>query len=263
MQANVKTKEGKQHEDRDAQFLHINGQTKQFLASGIPVLSMDCKKKELVGNFKNGGREWQPKGAPVETNVHDFKDKVLGKAISYGVYDVGRNEGPWVNVGCDHDTAEFAVNSLRSWYNSPERKAAYPEISEAYLCMDGGGSNAWRSRLWKDALVKFSLETGLKIHVSHLPPGTSKWNKIEHRLFSHITMNWRGRPLTSHEVIIESLRATTTTTGLKVHAQMDIGKYPIGKKITDEELVRLNQHIVRAEFHGEWNYTVTPLFSQE
>ncbi len=262
LQANVKTREGKQHEDRDAQFVHINNQSKEFLASGKPVLSIDCKKKELVGNFKNGGREWEPKGQPIETNVHDFKDKELGKAIPYGIYDVGRNEG-WMNVGCDHDTAEFAVNGLRTWFNSPERQAAYPGIREVYLCMDGGGSNAWRSRLWKDALVKFSLETGLTIRVSHLPPGTSKWNKIEHRLFSHITMNWRGRPLTSHEVIIESLKATTTATGLRVHAQLDTGKYPTGKKITDEELVQLSQFITRDEFHGEWNYTITPLFSAD
>lgn len=259
LQSNVKTKEGKQHEDRDAQFIHINTQSKACLDSGSPVLSMDCKKKELVGNFKNGGREWNPQGQPVETNVHDFKDKILGKAIPYGVYDVGRNEG-WVNVGCDHDTAEFAVNSLRSWFNNPERQLAYPAgFTEVYLCMDGGGSNAWRSRLWKEALVAFSQETGLTIRVSHLPPGTSKWNKIEHRLFSHITMNWRGRPLTSHEVIIESLKATTTATGLKVHAQMDLGKYETGKKITDKDLARVNQHIIREEFHGEWNYTVTPL----
>lgn len=263
LQSNVKTKEGKQHEDRDAQFIHINTQSKACLDLGTPVLSMDCKKKELVGNFKNGGREWNPQGQPVETNVHDFKDKLLGKAIPYGVYDVGRNEG-WVNVGCDHDTAEFAVNSLRSWYNSPERQLSYPAgFTEVYLCMDGGGSNAWRSRLWKEALVTFSQETGLTIRVSHLPPGTSKWNKIEHRLFSHITMNWRGRPLTSHEVIIESIKATTTATGLKVHAQMDLGKYETGKKVSDKDLARVNRHIIREEFHGEWNYTVTPLQSAQ
>ena len=260
LQANVKTKEGKQHPDRDAQFLHINQKILECQAKNIPVLSIDCKKKELVGNYKNGGREWHEEGRPEETNVHDFPDKQLGKAIPYGLYDLARNEG-WVNVGCDHDTAEFAINTVRCWYNSIERRAAYPDPTALRLCMDGGGSNASRSRLWKGALVRLAAETGLTIMVSHLPPGTSKWNKIEHRLFSHITMNWRGRPLTSHEVIVETIKATTTSTGLKVHAQLDPGKYETGKKITDEEMTHVLQHIVRDSFHGEWNYTVIPATS--
>jgi len=257
LQANVKTKEGNQHADRDEQFREINRQVEECLRVGIPVLSMDCKKKENIGEFKNGGQEWAPKGRPVEAKVHDFKDNELGKAIPYGLYDVGRNQG-WVHVGIDHDTAEFAVNTVRNWYQSEHRRQAYPNITEIYMCLDGGGSNNWRSRLWKEALVNFAQETGLTIRVSHLPPGTSKWNKIEHRLFSHITMNWRGRPLTSLEVVVETIKATTTKSGLTVHAQIDPAKYETGKKISDETLARINQFIVRNAFHGEWNYTIVP-----
>ncbi|MHB1953455.1 MAG: ISAzo13 family transposase, partial [Sulfobacillus sp.] len=232
LQGNAKVTEGGQHEDRDAQFQFINQQIVDYTAASVPVLSMDCKKKELVGDFKNGGKEWHPKGKPEKVRVHDFMDKELGKAIPYGVYDVARNEG-WVNVGSDHDTAEFAINSLRFWLDSPERKAAYPTVTELFICLDGGGSNNSRSRLWKEALVNFSTSTGIKVHVSHLPPGTSKWNKIEHRLFSHITMNWRGRPLISHEVVVQTIQSTTTKKGLKVHANLDKNKYETGKKVSD------------------------------
>ena len=248
----AKTFEGKQHPDRDAQFVYLNEQVKAFLAAGQPVISVDAKKKELIGRFKNGGREWNPAGQPEEVNVHDFADPKLGKAIPYGVYDVGRNTG-WVSVGQDHDTASFAVASILRWW---EMAAApgYPEARHLLICADGGGSNGYRLRLWKVELQNLANATGLQVTVCHLPPGTSKWNKIEHRLFSHITMNWRGRPLVSHEVVVELLTATTTREGLRVQAQRDEGSYPTKTKVSDEQLaaVRLTRH----SFHGEWNYTI-------
>jgi hypothetical protein len=252
LQANSKTKEGGKHPDRDAQFRYLANQTAAFLAAGQPAISVDTKKKELVGDFKNGGREYQPLGEPEEVRVHDFKDPELGKAIPYGVYDVARNEG-WVNVGVDHDTSTFAVESIRRWWFNMG-KACYPGATQLMISADGGGSNGSRARLWKLELAKFSEETGLKITVCHLPPGTSKWNKIEHRLFSYITMNWRGRPLVSHEVVVECIAATSTSTGLKVQAALDSGEYPIGTVVLDEELAAID--IRRHEFHGEWNYII-------
>jgi len=215
LQAAVKTREGNQHPDRDAQFRYLNEQVRSFGNRGLPVVSVDTKKKELIGEFKNAGKEWQPKGQPVEVNVHDFPEEA-GKAIPYGIYDVGRNEG-WVSVGQDHDTAAFAVESLRRWWRG-EGRAAYPDAHQLLISADGGGSNGYRARLWKYELGKWAQEEGLAITVCHLPPGTSKWNKIEHRLFAHISMNWRGRPLTSHEVVVDLIGATTTQQGLKVHA---------------------------------------------
>ena len=252
LQANAKTREGSSHADRDAQFRYINDQVAAFSANGDPVISVDAKKKELVGNYKNPGREWQPVGEPEEVNVYDFPGKAVGKAIPYGVYDVQANEG-WVSVGGDHDTAAFAVETVRRWYRSVG-KPTYPGASRLLICADGGGSNASRSRLWKTELAGLVAETGLEVTVCHLPPGTSKWNKIEHRLFSHISMNWRGRPLVSHEVAVELIGATTTRTGLKVRAERDLGLYPTKIKVSDEELaaVPLRKH----EFHGEWNYTI-------
>jgi hypothetical protein len=248
LQANAKTKEGSSHVDRDAQFRYINDQVAAFSANGDPVISVDAKKKELVGNYKNPGREWQPVGEPEEVNVYDFP----GKAIPYGVYDVQANEG-WVSVGGDHDTAAFAVETVRRWYRSVG-KPTYPGASRLLICADGGGSNASRSRLWKTELAGLVAETGLEVTVCHLPPGTSKWNKIEHRLFSHISMNWRGRPLVSHEVAVELIGATTTRTGLKVRAERDLGLYPTKVKVSDEELAAVPLH--KHEFHGEWNYTI-------
>jgi Rhodopirellula transposase DDE domain len=254
LQANAKLKEGKQHPDRDAQFAYLNDQVKQHQAAGAPVLSVDTKKKELVGEFKNGGREWQPKGRPEAVNVHDFASQGLGKAIPYGVYDVSRNSG-WVSVGTDHDTASFAVETLRRWWRE-QGCALYKGSRRLLLCSDGGGSNDYRSRLWKVELARFAQETELQITVCHLPPGTSKWNKIEHRMFSHISMNWRGRPLTSHEVVVELIGATTTRQGLQVHAELDSGNYPTGVKVSNAELasVPITKHV----FHGEWNYTISP-----
>jgi len=250
LQGNAKTHEGNQHPDRDAQFRYLNEKATEFRDTGLPVVSVDAKKKELVGEFKNGGREWEPKGQPVEVKVHDFLDKELGKAIPYGIYDIERNVG-WVNVGQDHETAAFAVESLRRWWRG-DGELVYSNAGELLICADGGGSNGYRSRLWKYELGRFAAETGLSITVCHLPPGTSKWNKIEHRLFSHITMNWRGRPLTSLEVIVDLIGATTTKQGLKVHAERDLGSYPKGVKVTDAELAAI---ILKAhDFHGEWNY---------
>ncbi len=254
LQGNAKTHEGNQHPDRDAQFRYLNEKATEFRDTGLPVVSVDAKKKELVGEFKNGGREWEPKGQPVEVKVHDFLDKELGKAIPYGIYDIERNVG-WVNVGQDHETAAFAVESLRRWWRG-DGELVYSNAGELLICADGGGSNGYRSRLWKYELGRFAAETGLSITVCHLPPGTSKWNKIEHRLFSHITMNWRGRPLTSLEVIVDLIGATTTKQGLKVHAERDLGSYPKGVKVTDAELAAI---ILKAhDFHGEWNYTIIP-----
>jgi hypothetical protein len=254
LQAAAKTLEGSQHPDRDAQFHYLNDQVKAFLAAGQPVVSVDAKKKELVGTFKNGGREWQPQGQPEQVNVHDFPDKQVGKAIPYGVYDVGRNAG-WVTVGRDHDTATFAVASLRRWWQAVGT-GAYPGAERLLICADGGGSNGYRIRLWKVELQQFADASGLTVTVCHLPPGTSKWNKIEHRLFAHISMNWRGRPLVSHEIIVDLIGATTTSTGLRVQAELDPGQYPTKVKVSDDELatVQLTPHA----FHGEWNYTVTP-----
>ena len=254
LQAAAKTLEVTQHPDRDAQFRYLNDQVKAFLAAGQPVVSVDAKKKELVGPFKNGGREWQPQGQPERVNVHDFPDKHVGKAIPYGVYDVGRNAG-WVTVGRDHDTATFAVASLRRWWQvvGPD---AYHGADRLLVCADGGGSNGYRVRLWKVELQQFADASGLAVTVCHLPPGTSKWNKIEHRLFAHISMNWRGRSLVSHEVIVELIGATTTAGGLRVQAELDPGAYPTKVKVSDAELARV--HLTPHAFHGEWNYTVTP-----
>jgi Rhodopirellula transposase DDE domain len=254
LQAPTKTLEGRQHPDRDAQFRYLNEQVKTFLGAGQPVVSVDAKKKELVGAFKNGGREWQPQGQPERVNVHDFPDPRLGKAIPYGIYDIGRNTG-WVTVGQDHDTASFAVTSLRRWWQAVGM-TAYPATERLLICADGGGSNGYRVRLWKLELQRFADDSGLAVTVCHLPPGTSKWNKIEHRLFAHISMNWRGRPLISHEVIVELIGATTTGAGLQVQAELDLGQYPTKVKVTDEEMARL--HLTPHTFHGEWNYTLTP-----
>jgi Rhodopirellula transposase DDE domain len=254
LQANAKTVEGRQHPDRDAQFRHINAQVSSFQEAGDPVISVDCKKKELVGRYRNGGREWSPKGEPEQVNVHDFKGD-LGKAVPYGVYDMTANTG-WVNVGADGDTAQFAVESIRRWWANIG-KGAYPNARRLLITADSGGSNGARLRLWKAELAKLAAETGLEISVCHLPPGTSKWNKIEHRLFAQISMNWRGRPLESHEVIVETIAATTTRTGLKVHASLDTGSYPTGIKITDNEMKHLEATaITRHDFHGNWNYTI-------
>jgi Rhodopirellula transposase DDE domain len=254
LQGNAKITEGRQHVDRDAQFGYLNAQVIDHLGAGAPVVSVDTKKKELVGEFKNGGREYQPTGSPVKVNVHDFPDEELGKAIPYGVYDVAANTG-WVSVGADHDTSAFAVETLRRWWNAVGCHR-YPGADRLLVCADGGGSNGSRVRAWKIELAKLAAETGLAITVCHLPPGTSKWNKIEHRLFSQITMNWRGRPLTSHQIIVDLIGATSTATGLTVRAELDTGTYPIGIKYTNKQVDALP--ITRHNFHGEWNYTVAP-----
>jgi hypothetical protein len=258
LQANAKTTEGGQHLDRDAQFAYLNDQATDHLATGDPVISVDTKKKELVGAYRNNGREWQPKGEPEQVKVHDFIDTELGKANPYGVYDVGTNTG-WVSVGTDHDTAAFAVNTIATWWQQVG-KTLHPNATRLMISADGGGSNGYRTRQWKTELAEFAAATGLTVTVCHLPPGTSKWNKIEHRLFSHISMNWRGRPLTSHEVIVETIAATTTSTGLTVPAELDRTTYPTGVKIPDAEMKALeNQRILtRHDFHGEWNYTLNP-----
>jgi transposase len=254
LQAPKKTREGRQHPDRNAQFEHIAAETKAFQAANQPVLSIDTKKKELVGDFFNKGSEWQLKGEPEPVRVHDFADDELGKVNPYGVYDVTRNEA-WVSVGTDHDTAAFAVASLERWWTMMGKKA-YPDATDVLVVADGGGSNGSRVRLWKTSLQALADKTGLTFHVSHLPPGTSKWNKIEHRLFSHIGMNWRGRPLVSHEVIVNLIAATTTKTGLKVRAKLDKRRYPKGLKVSDAEMAMLK--IDRNDFHGEWNYVLRP-----
>ena len=254
LQGNQKTKEGSIHPDRDAQFKFIHGRVEDFQHRGQPVVSVDTKKKELVGDFKNGGREWRPKGDPEQVRVYDFVDKTLGKANPYGVYDPTANVG-WVSVGVDHDTAEFAVETLRRWWEKMGR-SRYPAATELLVTADGGGSNGSRVRLWKVALQRFADQTGMSISVCHFPPGTSKWNKIEHRMFSHISMNWRGKPLFSHEVVVNLIASTTTRAGLKIEAEIDTNTYPKGIQVTDEELEKIK--IQRADFHGEWNYTILP-----
>jgi Rhodopirellula transposase DDE domain len=254
LQANRKTREGAAHPDRNAQFEHINEQTKACQKRGQPVISVDTKKKELVGDFRNGGREWRPRGKPLEVRVHDFQDPALGKAIPYGVYDVTNNEA-WVSVGLDHDTAEFAAEAIRRWWTKMGRRR-FPKARQLYVTADGGGSNGSRSRLWKAALQQLADKTGLTLLVSHFPPGTSKWNKIEHRLFCHITQNWRGKPLVSHEIIVQLIGATTTATGLKVKAALDRRQYPTRQKITDEQLQQVR--LKPADFHGDWNYSIRP-----
>jgi hypothetical protein len=254
LQANRKTKEGASHPDRDAQFAYLNGRTRAMQQAGQPVISVDCKKKELVGAFKNGGREWHPKGEPEQVQVHDFLDKELGKAIPYGVYDVTQNQG-FVNVGVDHDTAAFAVATIARWWEQIGQKM-YPHATELQIMADGGGSNSSRCRLWKASLQQFADATGLQVHVSHLPPGTSKWNKIEHRMFSFISLNWRGRPLVSHEVIVSLIGSTTTQTGLRIEAALDPRPYPTKIRVSDADLARVN--VEEHAFHGEWNYTIRP-----
>ena len=253
LQANRKTKEGSaNHPDRDQQFNYINEQATAFQNQKQPVISVDTKKKELVGEFKNAGQEWQPKGDPVQVQGHDFPDPQLGKANPYGVYDQNANVG-WVSVGTDHDTSEFAVESIRRWWNNMGR-ARYPEATELLITADGGGSNGYRVRLWKVALQRFANETGLRISVCHFPPGTSKWNKIEHRMFSYISMNWRGQPLISHEVIVNLIGSTTTQSGLTISAELDVNIYPKGIRVSDDELEMVN--LTKAAFHGEWNYII-------
>jgi hypothetical protein len=254
LQGNRKTLEGTDHPDRNAQFEYINARVQEALAQGQPVISVDTKKKELVGQFKNGGREWRPEGDPEKVNVYDFVDKELGRANPYGVYDLANNTG-WVSVGTDHDTASFAVATIRRWWLAMGTPL-YPDVKELLITADGGGSNGSRVRLWKLELQQLSDELGIPIRVSHFPPGTSKWNKIEHRLFSHISMNWRGKPLVSHEVIVNLIAATTTRKGLKVSAEIDSKPYPKGIKVTDEEFATIR--MLRDEFHGEWNYTIMP-----
>jgi hypothetical protein len=258
LQANAKMIEGAQHPDRDAQFGYLNDQAVDHIGTGDPVISVDTKKKELVGQFKNGGREWLPRGEPERVNVHDFMDKQLGKVIPYGVYDIAADAG-WVSVGTDHDTAEFAVATIATWWRKVG-SAAYPDASRLLITADGGGSNGYRTRLWKIELARLAEQTGLTVTVCHLPPGTSKWNKIEHRLFSHISMNWRGRPLTSHEVVVNTIAATTTRTGLTVDAELDTGSYAKGIKIPDHDMKTLETTgiLTRHDFHGEWNYSLIP-----
>jgi transposase len=254
LQSNRKTKEGSNHPDRDTQFEFINTQVQAFQNRSQPVISVDTKKKELVGDFLNKGQEWQPKGIPEEVNVYDFINKELGKAIPYGVYDVTLNKG-WVSVGIDHDTARFATETLRRWWEVMGHPM-YPNARELLITADGGGSNSSRSRLWKVALQELADDTGLEISVCHFPPGTSKWNKIEHRMFCHITENWRGRPLRSLEIIVNLIGNTTTKTGLRIQAELNTGSYETGIKVSDEELAAVR--IKRATFHGEWNYTIMP-----
>ena len=255
LQGNQKTTEGSSHPDRDAQFKYIQRRVEEFQSRGQPVVSVDTKKKEHVGDFKNNGKEWRPKGNPERVRVYDFVDKTLGKANPYGVYDTTANVG-WVSVGVDHDTAEFAVETLRRWW---EKMGClrYPAATELLVTADGGGSNGTRVRLWKVALQRLTDQTGLRISVCHFPPGTSKWNKIEHRMFSYISLNWRGKPLISHEVIVNLIAGTTTRTGLKIQAELDTNVYPKGIQVTDEELEKVQ--IQKADFHGEWNYTILPL----
>jgi hypothetical protein len=254
LRANKKRIEGESHPDRDQQFVHINRQCQEFEKQGKPIISVDCKKKELIGNFKNQGREWQAKGQESSVNVYDYLSLADGKAVPYGIYDVVHNRG-FVNVGIDHETAEFAVESIRRWWEHYGQQL-YPQAHELLITCDGGGSNGVRSRLWKKELQQLANETHLSLTIAHYPKATSKWNKIEHRLFSFISINWRGKPLRSLETIIELISHTTTQEGLSVTAVKDSNIYPTGRKVTDEELAALN--IVRDAFHGEWNYTIKP-----
>jgi transposase len=254
LQSNRKTLEGRAHPDRDAQFQYINRRAKAFQKQGQPVVSVDTKKKELIGQFRNGGREWQPQGQPEEVQGHDFPDKALGKVIPYGVYDEATNTG-WVSVGVDHDTAEFAVETVRRWWRHMGSQT-YPRAKRLLITADGGGSNGSRCRLWKVELQRLANETGLRISVCHFPPGTSKWNKIEHRMFCHITENWRGRPLVSREVVVNLIGHTTTKTGLAIRSALDENSYPTGRDVTAQQLESLA--ITQEKFHGEWNYTIQP-----
>jgi hypothetical protein len=254
LQGNAKTIEGRRHPDRDAQFRYISGQVAGHLAGGQPVISVDAKKKEKAGNYANGGREYQPRGHPARVRDHDFPDEETGKAVPYGIYDVAANAG-WVNVGTDGDTAAFAAGSIRRWWQAAG-EPGYPDATRLLITADAGGSSGYRTRAWKAGLAAVAAETGLDITVCHFPPGTSKWNKIEHRLFSAISMNWRGRPLTSHEVIVETIAATTTRTGLTVRAQLDTGSCPTGVKVSDQQMAALA--ITRHDFHGDWNYCLRP-----
>jgi hypothetical protein len=254
LQSNRKTHEGSDHEDRDAQFRHINQSVTAALMAGQPVISVDTKKKELVGPFKNNGREWRPQGSPEEVRVHDFLVPDLGRAVPYGVYDLAANAG-WVSVGMNHDTAAFAVNAIRRWWREVGR-ARYPGAGYLVITADGGGSNGWRVKLWKRELQRLANELAIRIVVHHLPPGTSKWNRIEHRLFSFISMNWRARPLVSYRVIVDLISATTTETGLTVRCELDPAVYPKGVVVTDKEMAAIN--VERDPFHGEWNYTILP-----
>jgi len=254
LQSNRKTEEGGDHPDRDAQFRHINSQVKRALAQGTPVISVDTKKKELVGNYENGGQQWLPAKKPVQVQGHDFPRPDVPRAYPYGVYDIERNMG-FVNVGTDHDTGAFAVASIRGWWRREGRRL-YPEAKGVLITADGGGSNGSRLRLWKLELQKLADETGLSIAVCHFPPGTSKWNKIEHRLFSFISSNWRGEPLRDYETIVKLISRTATAQGLKVTCRLDRRKYPTGRKVTDEEMKRVN--LERNKFHGDWNYTIRP-----
>jgi transposase len=259
LQANRKTTEGASHPDRNAQFEHLNGKVKWSLGRHQPVISVDTKKKELVGDFKNNGKELRPRGNPEPVRVHDFVDPECGRATPYGIYDLGRNHG-WVSVGMDHDTAEFAVETIRRWWRSMGQPA-YPHATRLLITADAGGSNGSRLRLWKVALQKLADETGLRIFVCHFPPGTSKWNKIEHRLFSYISQNWRGKPLRSFETIVSLIASTTTATGLKVHAELNTETYPAGIRISDQELKQVK--IRRDKFHGDWNYEIQPRVRQQ
>jgi Rhodopirellula transposase DDE domain len=254
LQANAKVTEGAQHPDRDAQFRYINDTAAEHLAAGQPVISVDCKKKELVGDYANGGAEWEPEGSPTRVGTHDFPDPEVPKAIPYGVYDIGANEG-WVNVGDDHDTPAFAVASIARWWERMGR-IRYPHATRLMITADAGGSNSYRSRAWKVELAELAATIGLVITVCHMPPGTSKWNKIEHRLFSFISINWRGKPLTTYRVIVELIAATATRTGLRVQADLDTGYYPLKQKVSDAELaaVPLTGH----HWHPDWNYNILP-----
>jgi hypothetical protein len=254
LQSNRKTEEGADHPDRDAQFRHINAQVKRALATGMPVISVDTKKKELLGNYDNGGQQWLPAKKPVNVNGHDFPSPDVPRAYPYGIYDLARNTG-FVNVGTDHDTGAFAVASIRGWWRS-EGRSLYSRAQVLLITADGGGSNGARLRLWKLELQKFANETGLSISVCHFPPGTSKWNKVEHRLFSFISSNWRGEPLRDYETIVNLISRTTTAKGLQVTCRLDRRKYPTGRKLTDEEIKRVN--LKQNKFHGEWNYTIHP-----
>lgn len=257
LQSNRKTEEGEEHPDRDAQFRHINAQVKRALAKGTPVISVDTKKKELLGNYDNNGQQWLPAKQPVKVNGHDFPNPDVPRAYPYGIYDLDRNTG-FVNVGTHHDTGAFAVASIRGWWRAEGRKL-YPKARDLLITADGGGSNGWRLRLWKWELQKLADETGIVISICHFPPGTSKWNKIEHRLFSFISSNWRGEPLRDYETIVQLIARTTTAKGLKVTCRLDRRKYPTGRKVTDEEMKRVN--LERGKFHGDWNYTIRPQLS--